>query len=97
MKTAAGIWLIAFVCLLVVMLGDGVLPMQVAIPLAVTSLIGLAVVIGVIMLGWVPIHDLIQRTRRAVCQARAERLYADCEAFLSQLLNNDVPPPRSTH
>lgn len=95
MKLAAAVWLVAFVCLLVAMLGDGLLPAQVSVVLASAALSGLALVIGSILLAWVPVHDLIQRTRRALSQAPTGRLYAACDEFLSSALEQTSPPPRS--
>lgn len=93
MKFVAALWLLAFVCLLIAMLGDGVLPAYVSSSLAIAALFGLGVVIVTMLIVWIPLHDFIRRIHH---NRRTMRLAAYCEEFFSCVLKNAFPPPRST-
>jgi len=92
MKFVAALWLLAFVCLLVAMLGDGMLPAYISSSLAIAALFGLGVAIVTMLIVWIPLHDFILRI---VHNRRITRLAAYFEEFHSCVLKNAFPPPRS--
>lgn len=91
---------LSFICFCVGVFGHmlGIVTLQVAVPLLYAAGFMLCALLGVIMLGWVPAHDMIQRIRQSAWYYLiVERLYFVDDDFASRSLTSDTPPPRNTH
>ena len=100
MKCGTVLLALSFVCLSSAMVGHmfGLVTLQVAVPLLHAAMVMLAVFIGIIMLGWVPAHDMIQRIRQSAWFFLVvDRLYFVDDDFTSYSVAGNTPPPRSTH
>ena len=75
MGMLAAKWLLAFACLLVALLSDGLLSATVSVALAVAALAGLAAVIMVTIIAWLPNYGLALYLRKiALAKWRAVAL-----------------------
>lgn len=99
MKRGTALLLLSFVLFSFAMLGHslGLITLQVTVLLLNAAMIMLSVFLGIIILGWVPVHDMIQRIRQSVwCFHGLERLHFVDDDFYFRSLTTDSPPPRNS-
>ncbi|MBS1210294.1 MAG: hypothetical protein H6R19_2692 [Proteobacteria bacterium] len=87
--------LLALACLLVAILGEGVLAQSASAALACAALGGLLSSIACILFGWDPVHKVIGDLLRAKSGRSGATSYL--LNFASYAPLSDSPPPRSTH